>query len=51
LALSRKICRLLGGDIEVQSLLGRGSVFSLVLPAAAPAGAEFAVSTPAVCAA
>jgi signal transduction histidine kinase len=51
LALSRKICRLLGGDISVQSVLGRGSVFNLVLPVAAPAGAEFAAPAPVVCAA
>ncbi|NTU42375.1 MAG: PAS domain S-box protein [Nitrospirales bacterium] len=34
LYLSRKIARLLGGDISVQSEPGKGSVFTLALPAA-----------------
>ncbi|VTU18477.1 Autoinducer 2 sensor kinase/phosphatase LuxQ [Variovorax sp. PBS-H4] len=32
LALSRRLAVLLGGDVEVQSELGKGSVFSVVLP-------------------
>jgi signal transduction histidine kinase len=32
LPLSRRLARLLGGDITMKSELGRGSVFSLVLP-------------------
>lgn len=32
LALSRKLARLLGGDLHVRSALGQGSVFTLVLP-------------------
>jgi len=32
LPLSRRLARLLGGDIAVESELGRGSVFSVVLP-------------------
>jgi Na+/proline symporter/CheY-like chemotaxis protein len=38
LALSRRIARLLGGRIEVASQVGRGSRFSLHLPAAVLAG-------------
>jgi signal transduction histidine kinase len=32
LPLSRRLARLLGGDVQVESTVGRGSVFSLVLP-------------------
>gem|GEM_PF-1009631 len=37
LAISRRLARLMGGDISVRSHVGEGSVFTLVLP---PAGAE-----------
>lgn len=33
LALSRRFCQLMGGDISVESRLGRGSTFSIRLPA------------------
>jgi signal transduction histidine kinase len=36
LALSRRLARSLGGDLEVDSEPGRGSTFALVLPAAMP---------------
>ncbi|MBI1751719.1 MAG: response regulator [Acidobacteria bacterium] len=32
LALSRRFCQLLGGDIRLHSALGQGSVFTMVLP-------------------
>jgi signal transduction histidine kinase len=35
LAVSRKFCRMMNGDITVASELGRGSVFTIVLPATA----------------
>lgn len=35
LAISRKMARLLGGDISVESEVGRGSTFTLWLPTTA----------------
>jgi signal transduction histidine kinase len=42
LAVSQKLARLLHGDIQVQSELGRGSVFTVRLPVVAPAVAAAA---------
>jgi signal transduction histidine kinase/DNA-binding response OmpR family regulator len=36
LALSRRLCRMMGGDITVASESGRGSTFTIRLPAAVP---------------
>jgi K+-sensing histidine kinase KdpD len=36
LALSRRLARALGGEIEVRSREGEGSVFTLMLPRVAP---------------
>lgn len=40
LAIARRLARLMGGDITVESVVSRGSRFSLTLPRAAGAGAE-----------
>ena len=32
LALSREFCRMMGGDITVESVLGKGSTFTVTLP-------------------
>jgi hypothetical protein len=37
LAISRQFCRLMGGDIQVESREGEGSTFTVRLPAVAPA--------------
>jgi signal transduction histidine kinase len=37
LTLSRRFCELLGGSIRATSQLGRGSTFTVVLPAELPA--------------
>jgi signal transduction histidine kinase len=36
LALSRKLCRMMGGDISVQSRIGEGSIFTIQIPAHPP---------------
>jgi signal transduction histidine kinase len=36
LALSRRLARALGGDVEVESVNGKGSTFTLVLPRVSP---------------
>ena len=46
LAIAQRIVRLLGGRIELASRPGRGSRFSLILPAATPAAAVPAVADP-----
>jgi signal transduction histidine kinase/CheY-like chemotaxis protein len=37
LAITRHFCRMLGGDVAVQSTPGKGSIFTLTLPAVCPA--------------
>jgi signal transduction histidine kinase/CheY-like chemotaxis protein len=45
LALSRRLCRLMGGDVTVESEPGRGSVFTIRLPASVPEAKREPAST------
>jgi signal transduction histidine kinase/DNA-binding response OmpR family regulator len=48
LAITRHFCRILGGDVAVESTPSKGSTFTLVLPAVCPAPApEVTTSSPA----
>ena len=48
LALSRRLCRMMGGDVTVESQAGQGSTFTIRLPASVPESAEEAApATPA----
>ena len=40
LAITRKLCRMMGGDVTVTSELGKGTVFTIRLPAGAAAAAS-----------
>ncbi len=48
LALSRRLCRLLGGDLSVQSVAGHGSTFTARLPMVAPTAADAELPAPLV---
>ncbi len=45
LALTRRFCQMMGGDVSVHSLPGRGSVFTIQLPATVTESISEAVST------
>ena len=40
LAISRTLCRQMGGDVSVRSEPGKGSTFTMRLPAESPAATE-----------
>jgi signal transduction histidine kinase len=42
LAISRRLARLMGGEIEAESVAGEGSTFTVSLPPVAPVEAEAA---------
>ena len=48
LALSRRLCRMMGGDVTAESESGRGSTFTIRLPARVQDAPEEPVSVPAV---
>ncbi|SKB68113.1 Signal transduction histidine kinase [Parapedobacter luteus] len=48
LSISRQLARLLGGDIDVSSELGKGSIFTLTVPVAKPIAQETGAPNPAV---
>jgi signal transduction histidine kinase/DNA-binding response OmpR family regulator len=48
LAITRHFCRLLGGDVTVQSTPAQGSTFTATLPAVCPAARPEVATTPAV---
>ena len=45
LAITKHFCRMLGGDVAVESTLGRGSTFTITLPATCPDARDAAVES------
>jgi signal transduction histidine kinase/DNA-binding response OmpR family regulator len=48
LALTRRFCQMMGGDVTVTSELGKGSTFTIQLPAEAPDQVDAGTAAPAV---